>query len=149
MIAAERRYEYGREYYNRYNYDPHRKNRYIKEQNLEIKAKAEARTFGAKEKAKLMFLMFLAGAIAIGLIILTAYGAKVQYNINGVIAQCNKTKGEIQTLSLDIKTCSNIQTIEERAITELGMIYPKYENTVYLAVGGEGVDSGIKLVAGE
>lgn len=147
MTVAERRYEYREKYRSRYDYGQRWVNSI--EKKPERTKEKKVGTFGTKEKARIVMLMFVAGLAAVGLIILTAYSAKVQYNINNIVAQCNKTKGEIQTISLNIKTCTNIQTIEDRAMYELGMIYPKYENTTYLVADGKGVDGGIKLLAGE
>lgn len=134
MIAAERQYQY-RSNYRKYEFER-------KAQAVELnrkKNKKNSAAIRAKDKVRMLALIFFAGTLATALIIVTAYSAKVQYDINNVLAKCDVVQGEIQNLNVEIKTGSNIRSIEERAI-EQGMVYPGFENMVYLDTRAEGKD---------
>jgi len=124
MMPAEQWYEHQNRY-KRYGLDM--KPRQVKEE----KAKAKS-AISSKDKFRLLLLTVFVGILCISLIITTAYAAAIKCNINAVIAENNIIVGEIENLNVKIKTASNIETIETRAITELGMVSPDPSQVVYI-----------------
>lgn len=124
MIAAEKWYEY-QDSYKRYGLDmkPEEKKHY--------KPKSKS-IVSAKDRFRLLLLTVIAGILCVGLIISTAYAAQLKYDINTIISENAVIEGEIQNLNVKIKQESNITTIEEKAMTELGMVYPTGNQVVYL-----------------
>ncbi|MDR1028705.1 MAG: hypothetical protein LBL63_04725, partial [Clostridiales Family XIII bacterium] len=87
----------------------------------------------AAEKIRLVITVFVVGALFLGVIFLTAYGASMQRDINKVNAQSAAIDDDIDNLRLSIERGRNIKTIEQRATAELGMIYPAGTQLKYLA----------------
>lgn len=134
MMAAEKWYEY-QDSYKRYGFDM--KPRTEKKGN--IKSKSSSTVMNAKDKFRLVLLTVLIGALCIGLILSTAYAASVKYHINAMIKENAVIQGEIENLNVKIESASNIQIIEARATAELGMLYPKSEQLVFIDGTGETV----------
>jgi len=67
---------------------------------------------------------------------ITAYTAKVQYDINKLNSRIAETQTDIKMLEVRIKSASNITNLEERAI-ELGFVYPEFDQVRYLAADNE------------
>ena len=88
--------------------------------------KAE-RSYKVKVVAELLLIFVLLLAV-IGI---TAYNSKIQYDINKMNNQIAETQKEIQNLQVQIKTAANITNLESRAL-ELGLVYPNYDQIVYL-----------------
>lgn len=88
--------------------------------------KAE-RSYKGKVVAELLLIFVLMLAV-IGI---TAYNSKIQYDINKMNNQIAETQKEIQNLQVQIKTATNITNLESRAL-ELGLVYPNYDQIVYL-----------------
>lgn len=88
--------------------------------------KAE-RSYKGKVVAELLLIFVLMLAV-IGI---TAYNSKIQYDINKMNNQIGETQKEIQNLQVQIKTAANITNLESRAL-ELGLVYPNYDQIVYL-----------------
>ena len=88
--------------------------------------KAE-RSYKGKVVAELLLIFVLMLAV-IGI---TAYNSKIQYDINKMNNQIAETQKEIQNLQVQIKTAANITNLESRAL-ELGLVYPNYDQLVYL-----------------
>ena len=88
--------------------------------------KAE-RSYKGKVVAELLLIFVLMLAV-IGI---TAYNSKIQYDINKLNNQISETQKEIQNLQVQIKTAANITNLESRAL-ELGLVYPNYDQIVYL-----------------
>ncbi len=62
---------------------------------------------------------------------LTAHSAELQYDINLLNSALQDTQRQIQTLEVKIKTATNITNLETRA-HELGLVYPTFDQIVYL-----------------
>ena len=88
--------------------------------------KAE-RSYKGKVVAELLLIFVLMLAV-IGI---TAYNSKIQYDINKMNNKIAETQKEIQNLQVQIKTAANITNLESRAL-ELGLVYPNYDQIVYL-----------------
>jgi cell division protein FtsL len=126
MMAAEKWYEY-QDSYKRYGFD-------MKPQTVkkEARAKSSGAVINAKDKFRLLLLTAFVGVLCIGLILSTAYAASVKYHINTMIKENQVIQGEIENLNVKIESASNIQIVEEKATTELGMVYPGTEQLVYI-----------------
>lgn len=124
MIPAEQWYEY-QESYKRYGFD-------MKPQEVKVNKQKQKAVISAKDKARLLILILFAGVLCAGIIVSTAYAAKLQYDINSIMNQNDILQGEIDNLNVTLKKENNIATIEEKAINELGMMYPYESQIVHL-----------------
>lgn len=135
MMAAEKWYEYQTSY-QRYGLEM-RAAATAKVKNEEVRA---ARSIiSTKDKARLMMLIVFAGLLCICLIITAAYSAQVKYNINGLLAQSDSVQGEIENLNVAIKSATSITIIEEKAIAQLGMVYPTADQIAYINTGSNDI----------
>lgn len=96
-------------------------------------AKTSQANFGIKDKVKMLLLFVMIGALCIAGVICTAYASQIKHNINTLSRENQVIQGEIQNLDVNIEVANNIKIIEEKAISELGMVYPKYEQMVFIA----------------
>jgi len=128
MLAAEKWYAY-QENYQKYGLDM----RPAEEKKIRERTEKEA-VISVKDKLRLLVLIVAMGALFAGVVAATAYGAKIQYNINTLQAQSSQVQGEIENLNVKIKSATNIQTIEEKA-SAMGMVYPKLTEYVYIDGG--------------
>ena len=86
-----------------------------------------------RDKRILFVAVILMGIIGLGLVITTAYAAEVKYRINETLRENEILRGEIENLKVRVNEANNIQTLEIKAQTELGMIYPAPEQFVFIA----------------
>ena len=131
MIAAERWYEYQKNY-QKYGLDmkpqPEREERSRRRRS----AKKPAISAGEGKKAALSLVM-IAGIAMIMLIIITAYSANLQYNINSMLKENRALAGEIENLHVKVYSANNIEYVESKATGELGMVYPSESSKVYIS----------------
>ena len=131
MIAAERWYEYQKNY-QKYGLDmkpqPEREDRSRRSRS----AKKPAISAGEGKKAALSLVM-IAGIAMIMLIIITAYSANLQYNINSMLKENRALAGEIENLQVKVYSANNIEYVESKATGELGMVYPSESSKVYIS----------------
>ncbi len=97
-------------------------------------------------QSKIMMIVFM---LVLCLVLLvqvwvTARAAEIQYEINSLNRQILSTRREVQNLEVKIKSSYNINTLEARA-KELGMVYPNFEQIVYLKTETEIVDFATAL----
>lgn len=130
MIAAERWYEYQKNY-QKYGLDmkpqPEREERSRRRRS----AKKPTISAGEGKKAALSLVM-IAGIAMIMLIIITAYSANLQYNINSMLKENRALAGEIENLQVKVYSANNIEYVESKATGELGMVYPSESSKVYI-----------------
>jgi len=131
MIAPEKWYEHQKEY-QRYGIDmkpqPQRQMRSQKKRKIKKISLPEG------NGKKLAFSTVLAAGIAmIMLIIITAYSAGVRYDINCMIKENQALMGEIENLQVKLYSASNIDYVEGKAVSSLGMIYPSSKNSVRIS----------------
>ncbi|WP_027398730.1 hypothetical protein [Anaerovorax odorimutans] len=126
MMLAEKNYEYQR-VRRPYSVDAVERKRQVKSS----KKKSNSIITSKDKIAILMFTLFV-GIICVGLILCTAYAAKVKYNINNLTNKNEVIAGEIETLNVEIQSASNIKTIEEKAISRIGMIHPTQDQLVFM-----------------
>lgn len=131
MIAAERWYEYQKNY-QKYGLDmkpqPEREERSRRRRSAE----KPAISAGEGKKAALSLVM-IAGIAMIMLIIITAYSANLQYNINSMLKENRALAGEIENLQVKVYSANNIEYVESKATGELGMVYPSESSKVYIS----------------
>ena len=84
-----------------------------------------------------MVLTVIMGLVLVGMIIISAYGANIKYDINNLTKENAVIQGEIENLNVEIKSAVNIGAIEQRAINELGMVYPEVTQFKYLGAEPE------------
>ena len=130
MLAAEKWYTY-QENYQKYGLDM----RPTEKKRIRTHTEKDA-VISVQDKLRLLILVVVLGALFVGVVAATAYGAKIQYNINTIQAQSDEIQGEIENLHVKIKSATNIQTIEEKAMA-MGMVYPKITEYVYINGGEE------------
>lgn len=128
MLAAEKWYEYQKSY-QKYGLDMKPKQR--KADKLSKKNSTPVITL--REKVHIMLFTVIVGVLSVGLIASTAYSAKIKYNINNLVKQSAVVEGEIENLNVKIKSQISIQIIEEKAKTQLGMVYPAVDQYVYIS----------------
>jgi cell division protein FtsL len=83
--------------------------------------------------------LLLIFALMLAMIGITAYNSKIQYDINRMNNQIAETQKEIQNLQVQIKSAANITNLESRA-AELGLVYPTYDQIVYLETEEGGIE---------
>lgn len=126
MFSAEQWYEYEQRY-KEYGID-------LKPEK-EIKQKNKSKdgiVFSRRDKFLLVFFLIFIGIIAVGSIQVSAYAADVQCKMNEVILENATVSGEIENLNVKLNKANNIETIEEKAIASLGMMYPNPNDFVYI-----------------
>jgi len=131
MIAPEKWYEHQKEY-QRYGIDM--KPQPQRQMRSQKKRKIKKISLPAGNGKKLAFSTVLAAGIAmIMLIIITAYSAGVRYDINCMIKENQALMGEIENLQVKLYSASNIDYVEGKAVSSLGMIYPSSKNSVRIS----------------
>ena len=76
-------------------------------------------------------ITLIISAMLIFLIGLTAQCSKLQYEINSINRQIQESERAIQNLEVKIKSASNINNLEDRALA-LGLVYPDFDDIIYL-----------------
>ncbi|MBE6035189.1 cell division protein FtsL [Aminipila sp.] len=124
MMPAEKWYEY-QDNYKKYGFD-------MKPKKTKPVKQKKKNSVTPKDRVAMMFFTIVIGALCISVIITTAYAASVKYEINKVIKDNAVITGEIENLTVQLNRANNIQTIERRAVTELGMMYPNPNEFIYV-----------------
>ncbi len=130
MMEAEKWYEFQKEY-QKYGIDmkpererPQRRRR-AATINPDIRNRADTR--------KLLFgSVLIAGILCIFMIMVTAFCASVQYDINQMTKENQAVQGEIENLQAEYYSVSSIGVVESTATKEMGMKYPSEKRRVYL-----------------
>ncbi len=143
MIPAEQWYEY-QDNYKKYGFDM----RPEKAKPM-VKRHKNKSNVTSKDKAMMLILAFFVGMLAVSLIIMTAYSANVKYEVNKIIAANDVTTGEIENLRVKINQANNIQSIEYKAVNELGMVYPNPDEFIYIQGATENVQDFALLLKEE
>lgn len=119
MLAAEKRYQLYEDYYDDYKEDSQVESR-------------RSKAISAGDKIKLLMLLVSLGAMCIVMIMASALTSQIKYNINSINNEINIVEGEIENIVVEIEQESKIIAIEEKAMNELGMIYPSGDQIVFL-----------------
>lgn len=84
-----------------------------------------------RDKVRILISILIVGVFFLGVITLTARSSELQYDINMLNKEIQESERMIRSLEVQIKSASNITNLEERA-AELGLVYPGYDQIVYL-----------------
>lgn len=93
--------------------------------------KIKSPVLSVKQRIQSFVLLIACGFIFIGLIGLNAFSSKLQYDINMLNKEILSVQRVVQNLEVDIKTATNITTVEAKAVS-IGMVYPTFEEMIYL-----------------
>ena len=85
-------------------------------------------------KFRIIALMIAVAVIFIALIGINAYSAKLQFELNSLNKKIQEKERSIQNLEVEIKSASNINNLEQKAIN-LGLVYPDFDQIMYLDEG--------------
>lgn len=129
MTSAEKWSEYQTEYI-RFGVDM--RPSVTKEEETKVKPVSLA----SKQRIHAFMLLIACGFVFIGLIALNAFSSKLQYDINELNKEILTAERVVQNLEVDIKTATSIATVEAKAFA-LGMVYPTFQEIVYLESGGD------------
>jgi len=124
MMTAEKWYEY-QETYKRYGLD-------MKPMAEKPATVPHISMITLTDKVKMILALLLIGILCVLLTISAAYTAGVKYEVNKIAKANTQLTGEIENLNVKIKNATNIKYIEERALNELGMVYPSSDQFVFL-----------------
>lgn len=108
-----------------------------KTRERERKNKETRVIFSARDQIILILMVLIIGAIAVGGVVVTSDAADVQYKMNKLIQENATITGEIENLSVKLNKANNIQAIEKKAVTTLGMVYPNPNDFVYIEINKE------------
>ena len=134
MMEPERWYEYQKNY-QKYGFDMKPKPEPKPAQKRPRQRKTVKVPFLLGSGKKMAFsAVVAAGVIMIILIIVTAYAANIRYDINSMIKENNTLMGEIENLQAQMYTTNNINYVENKATSELGMAYPETGSKVYITM---------------
>ena len=134
MMDPERWYEYQKNY-QKYGFDMKPKPEPKPAQKRPRQRKTVKVPFLLGSGKKMAFsAVVAAGVIMIMLIIVTAYAANIRYDINSMIKENNTLMGEIENLQAQMYTTNNINYVENKATSELGMAYPETGSKVYITM---------------
>ena len=61
-----------------------------------------------------------------------SFAAKIKYDTNAMLGQNHVLESEIGSLNVKLYAATSIETIESKATDDLGMVYPKSKQVVYL-----------------
>lgn len=103
-------------------------------ENKEEQQNVKPASLDVRQRIQSFVLIIVCGFIFIGLIGLNAFSSKLQYDINMLNKEILSVERVVQNLEVDIKTATNITTVEARAVS-IGMVYPTFAEMVYLDRG--------------
>ena len=86
-----------------------------------------------QDKKRMLTATVIIGFICIIMVVLAAYAAELRVENNSLINSNEALQGEIDTLSVKIKSANNIDHIEKVATGKLGMVYPSEGECVYVS----------------
>lgn len=118
MLVAEKQYDLNLNEYNK---------------NKERRKRKKPKKLSMAQKVKIVTALLIFSGLCIGMIITTVQATIIKYNINALNKEINSLEGEIENLYVALDKESKSQSIEEKAINELGMKYPTKDETVYIS----------------
>lgn len=122
MVAAEKRYYYDERLF---------QNETRQKESTETK-KQKKLVLSQAKKIRLIMSLFLIGSICVVMITTTAYASQVKYNIFSINKEVKTLEGDVDNLNLQIERQCNLSVVENRALNELGMVYPSTDQIVFL-----------------
>ena len=95
---------------------------------------ANTRKNTPKDYIRTLLFVCLIGVLCAGIILISAYTANAQYNLNRINNRCAQLESEIADVSARLQRETNITVIEAKA-GEIGMVYPTFRETINLTAG--------------
>ncbi len=87
----------------------------------------------AQDKKRIILTILLVGMICIMMVVLTAFAAQIRHENNELETKNEALQGEVDTLSVKIKSANSIDHIEKVATKKLGMVHPSEDECVNLS----------------
>jgi len=82
-----------------------------------------------QDKRRIMAAIVAAGVILITMVVMSAFAAELRQENNRLISENDELTGEVETISVEIKSKNSIEHIEKVA-KRLGMVYPSSKQMV-------------------
>lgn len=89
-----------------------------------------------QDKTKVIIILLALTILCIGLIGLTAYSTSLQYEINSINNRIQDSQWSVRNLEVAIKSANTLSNLQEKA-TEMGLVFPGFDQIVYLQTGSE------------
>ena len=124
MIAAEQWYQH-QESYQKYGLD-------MKPRTERKKPQPKKRVFTEKDRVRVLALILAVGILCVGMIITTSFAAKIKYDTNKMLESNHLLESEIGNLNVALYAATSIETLEDKATKDLGMVYPKNKQVIYI-----------------
>ncbi|MCH4007267.1 MAG: cell division protein FtsL [Eubacterium sp.] len=86
----------------------------------------------SREKKRAIIAMIVIGLMLIVLVVLTAFASEIRSENNTLITKNEALQGEVDTLSVKIKTSNSVDHIESVAKSKFGMVYPTSDQRIYI-----------------
>ncbi len=86
----------------------------------------------SQEKKRVIIAMVIIGLMLIVLVVLTAFASEIRSENNTLITKNEALQGEVDTLSVKIKTSNSVDHIESVAKQKFGMVYPTSDQRIYI-----------------
>lgn len=109
-----------------------------------VKKKQTAVT--ASDKRKLLSFIIMIGILGVIILSIHAYCSIIKHDINKINSETAAIQTEIENIQVNIEKARNINTIEQKALNELGMIYPTSDQFVYITGDEEDVQDFAQLI---
>jgi cell division protein FtsL len=93
----------------------------------------QPRIFSGAEIRVIALLIVIVSAIAMAVIMMAAQAAVTQKEINDLKRDIAQTEDDITSIKIDIKQSQNIEMIRHRAVDDLGMKEPTYDQYIYVS----------------
>ncbi len=77
--------------------------------------------------------IFVLGGICAFIVVLGAYAAELRCENNSLIAENKELQTTIDTLDINLKSANSVDHIESVATEQLGMVYPKEDECIYMS----------------
>lgn len=85
-----------------------------------------------QDRRRIMFVIFFIGFVCITMVIMSALAAEIRHENNVLINENEELSGEVETISVKIKSVNSVEHIEKIAKEDLGMVYPESDQCVQI-----------------
>lgn len=101
--------------------------------NIEVLPETRAKSWISQAVLlRAVVLLIIVGVLLVGTVWMSAKATEIKYSINKTNKEIRLLEDEISTLNIKIESANGIEAVEEYAINELGMRYPKSEQCIYI-----------------
>ena len=110
------------------------------------KTAAREKTMTRKGLVKLLFSLMMIGVLLVGTVWTRAMATEIKYSINKINKANALLENDIAVVTVKIESANSIETVEEYASGELGMIYPAAGQCFYIDETREVPDNLVKTI---